>query len=141
MSLIQKKVLWYLLRYIIALIYIRGFLGGVIRYQLNKNAYKKKKRGQSLKEWLLCSKFKDEIPNILLKFYYFVLALHTIGVAMCFWLYTVEGFYHIGLIALETIFWFDAIWVIGIVILFWQNKPGPAYKRWINKKRGQKKKK
>ena len=49
---------------------IRGFLYGLKLYQLNNSAYKKRKKNESLKEWFLYTRYKEEIPKIF-RVYYF----------------------------------------------------------------------
>ena len=50
---------------------LRGMIGGVISYQLNKNAEKKRRAGQSFRESFLYSRFREEIPKIYIFLYFF----------------------------------------------------------------------
>jgi len=55
---------------------IRCFLGGLIFYQLNKSAYKKRKKGQTLKESFLYSRFRGEIPKVFITLYFIYIIVH-----------------------------------------------------------------
>lgn len=127
--------------YLISLLYVRGFLYGIKRYQLNNSAYKKRKKGESFKEWLFYSRYKEEIPKILRVLYFSVLIIHPTCLIACLSVYIMKLSLNIGgIIAINTVC-FDALWMLVIVLLFWSPGRDYAYERWITKKRGQKKKK
>ena len=52
--------------FIIIFFETRGFIGEIITYLYNRNAQKKRKKGQNFIEWFTYSKFKDRLPK---KFY------------------------------------------------------------------------
>ena len=122
--------------FFIGVFYIRGFIGGLLDYQLNRKAYNKRKEGQSLKEAILYSRFRNEIPNILLILYYLVLIIHAIAVIVCFSFNITNLNSNIGDFITRVIFYFDGFWMIILQLMFWRSKPGFAYERWISKKRG-----
>ena len=72
-----------LLCYFISLLFVRGFLYGIKRYQLNNSAYKKRKKGETFKEWLFYSRYKEEIPKMLRVLYYTVLVIHPVCLIAC----------------------------------------------------------
>ena len=92
-----------------------------------------------LKEWLLYTRYKEEIPKILLVVYYFILIIHLLGIISCIILHFTDKNYLItGRIIVIFFVFFDEILRLTIQILFW-GKQDFAYDRWINKRRGQKK--
>ena len=137
-QLMKEQLIVILLLYLVFFFYIRGFLSSEILYQLNNSAYKKRKKGQTFIEWLFYSRFRGEIPKILLVLYYSVLIIHPAGAIACLLVHITMGL-NIGRIILTGIFAFDSIWTFAIHFLFWQNRPGWAFERWITKKRGQRK--
>lgn len=120
--------------------YIRCFFYGLIRYQLNNSAYKKRKKRQSFKEWLFYDRFKEEIPKILRVIYYSILIIHLFCLISCIFIYITGLPSDIGRIFAVFLFNFDGVWMSVIGILFWTpRRPDWAFERWIKIKRGQKK--
>lgn len=119
--------------------YIRGFLSGVICYQLNKSAIKKRKKGQTFKEWFLYSRYREEIPKMLLIGYFVIVAIHLLVLLSCIIFFFIQPLDDVGYILAKGIFAFDFLWMLTVQLLFWQAKPGYKYERWIKKKRGNKK--
>ena len=136
---VKDQLIAILLLYPVFFFYTRGFLSSEILYQLNNSAYKKRKKGQTFIEWLFYSRFRGEIPKILLVFYYSVLIIHPAGAIACLLVHITMGSLNIGRIIVIGIFAFDSIWTVGSNLLFWQIHPGWAFERWITKKRGQRK--
>ena len=125
--------------FLLSFCFYRCFLYGVKTYQLNNSALKKREKGQSFKEWLLYTRYKEEIPKILLVVYYFILIIHLLGIISCIILHFTDKNYLItGRIIVIFFVCFDVILWLTIQILFW-GKQDFAYDRWINKRRGQKK--
>ena len=127
--------------FLVSLFFARSFLGGAVLYSLNNSAYKKRKKGQSFKEWLFYCRFKEEIPKPLLILYNFTLFVHLIGLIACLLLFFFDFPSSIGRVIVTVVFYFDCIRFVVIRLLFWRKEPGFAYDRWITKKRGQKRKK
>ena len=126
--------------FLLSFLPLRSFLYGIKRYQLNKSAYKKRKKGENFKEWLFCSRFKEEIPKIVRLLYYAVLIIHPGGVIVCLFADTILSLDFGGALAIS-IAGFDVVWMLAIALLFWTHGSGLAYERWIAKKRGQNRKK
>lgn len=125
--------------YFLSLLYIRGFLYGVKRYQLNNSAYKKRKKGETFIEWLLYSRYKEEIPMILRVLYYSVLIIHPFSLIACWLVHIIKLPLYIGRMIAISIVIIDTVWMLVIGLLFW-GLHDFSYERWITKKRGQKKK-
>ena len=118
---------------------MRGFLGSVICYQLNKNAIKKRKKGQSLKEWFLYSRFRDVLPRLAVIWYFIVVAIHPLILVACVILTLADVSNEIGKWVALSAPIFDTVWLAVLYFMFWQVEPGYKHDRWIKKKRGMKK--
>ena len=132
----ERQILVIALMSLLAFFYDRGFILGIKNYQLNNSAYKKRKKGETIGEWFLYTRYRDIIPKGWIIFYFILLALHV----LCFIICIVVNFTSqskIGEIVAIFTFFFDVAWVLVLHILFWSKKPGYAYERWIQKKRGQ----
>ena len=129
-------VLSYLL-YISAIFH--NFLSGFARYQLNRNAYKKRKKGQTLKDWFLLSRLKDKIPIFWLYAYYLFTSLHILGLLACTILHLCRIDRFVGDIIAKGLYYSD-IALLGIIfILFHSPKIGKLnYSRWVKRAGGQK---
>ena len=117
---------------------IHSFLFDIAGYKLNKSAFKKKKKGQTFVEWLLFSRFRQEIPK---------------GWIVFFWIFC--SMFFVAAITCILIFWFDkdlSFWLgrtitLGVYaiflfyclihcVLFYSRKPGETkFDKWF-KKRG-----
>ena len=116
---------------------IRGFLYGLKLYQLNNSAYKKRKKNESLKEWFLYTRYKEEIPKIFRVYYFSNIIAHLLIFILCLLFYFLKLDRKFGSTAVYTICFLDSIFWIIISLLFWSSKPGYKYSRWIKKRRGQ----
>ena len=137
----KNQVIVILLCYFISLVFLRGFLYGVKRYQLNNSAYKKRKKGENFKEWLFYSRYKEEIPMILRVLYYTVFIIHPVCLIACLFEYIITLPLDLGGSLAVFIAGFDVVWMLVIALAFWSPGREYAYERWIIKKRGQNKKK
>lgn len=137
----KNQVIVILLCYFISLLFARGFLYGIKRYQLNNSAYKKRKKGETFKEWLFYNRYKEEIPKILRALYYTVLIIHPVCLIACVFAYVITSSLSPGGALAIFIAGFDVVWMLVIALLFWSPGRDYAYERWITRKRGQKRKK
>ena len=136
---IRDQLLIVILCYLLSFLYIRSFLWGVKEYPLNTSARKKRKKGETLKEWFLYSRYRNEIPQILLIWYFIIVLIHPLMIIACIVLYFIKSLSEIGSVLAKGVFFFDGVWIIVIQLLFWKAEPGYKYERWINKKRPKKK--
>ena len=133
----KNQIIVILLCFLIAFLDIRGFLYGIKRYQLNNSAYKKRKKGETFKEWLFYSRYKEEIPKMLRVLYYTVLVIHPVCLIACVVACIITLSVNLGEALAIFIAGFDVIWMLVLALLFWSPGPGYAYERWITKIRGQ----
>lgn len=134
----KNQVIVIILCYFLSVFFIRGFLYGIIRYQLNNSAYKKRKKGTTFREWLFYNRYTKEIPKILRILYYFVLLIHPMCLIISVFVYLMKLPFNIGEILATTLVGFDDVWILAIALLFWSPGRDFAYERWISKNRGQK---
>ena len=120
-----------LLSFLISFYFFRGFLGGLITYKGGGN--KKGRKKQSFKAWLFYDNYKNIIPRIFLIWYYLIIFIH-LFVLIVGTLFSSISVY------LARIYWVDCLWIIIIGLLFWRPSAGFDYERWIEKRRGNKKK-
>lgn len=132
----KNQVIIIILCYFVSFLFIRGFLYGIKRYQLNNSAYKKRKKGESFKEWLFYNRYTEEIPKMLRLLYYFVLLIHPTCLITCVLVHFIELSFNVGEIFVIAIASFDVVWMLIISLLFWSPRHDYAYERWISKKNG-----
>ena len=130
-----------ILSFILIFFYFRCFLYGIKRFQLNNSAFKKRKKGESFKEWLFYSRYKEEIPKILLAIYYTVLVIHPFVWIVDVFVNFIDFSFNIGHIITVALTIIDGVLIIVIHSLFLGPNGDPKYERWIPKIRGQKRKK
>ncbi len=133
----KNQIIVILLCFLIAFLDVRGFLYGIKRYQLNNSAYKKQKKGETFKEWLFYSRYKEEIPRMLRVLYYTVLVIHPVCLIACVFAYIITLSLNLGGALAIFIAGFDVVWMLAIALLFWSPGRDYAYERWVTKKRGQ----
>jgi hypothetical protein len=121
-------------------LFIRADISGIIAYRLNKNARKKRKKGQTFKEWFLYSRYRNEIPKILLVLYFFIILIHPLVLLCCIAFYFIKPLDTYGTLVAKGIAYFDVLWLTAILLLFWSPGPNIPYERWISKKGGNKRK-
>ena len=136
----KNQIIVIVLCFLIAFLDVRGFLYGVKRFQLNNSAYKKRKKGETFKEWLFYSRYKEEIPKTLRVLYYTVLVIHPVCLIACVFTYIITLSLNLGGALAIFIAGFDVVWMLVIALLFWSPGRDYAYERWITKKRGQNRK-
>ena len=132
-----SQIILFVCLYFLAFIYIRAFVGGFIHYTVNKSARKKRKKGQNFIEWLLYSRFRYDIPRIILILYFIIITIHPLGLILSPIIYLFDFLQQFNLIMVDFILYFDIIWFSILAIFFWKPN-GPAYERWIQKGRRKK---
>lgn len=126
--------------FVFSFFYLRCFFYGIKLYQLNNSAYKKRKKGETFKEWFLYSRYTEEIPKILRILYFSNMFLHAISLLACIFFDIIGLTFSVGDMIARVIFSYDGIWILILELLFWSPKGRRPYERWIVKRRGQTKK-
>lgn len=124
-----------LICFVVSFIVLRMFLYGVKRFVLNNSAYKKRKKEETFWEWLSYKRFRNDIPKILIFLYVAVMAIDILALLLCFALYIFQIQNQLGEIIAKCIFYFTAIWMLIIAILFWTRGKQTPYGRWITKRK------
>ena len=138
-----NQALGIILSFLVIFCTVRLFLDGIKTYQLNNSAYKKRKKGQTLKEWFCHTRFKKEIPKILMSLYWFIISLHGVALIVCFILWLAEIDETISEWIPRGVWYVDGIVAFIILIFSRESKKRGAhalYEKFI-KKQGQKPKK
>ena len=127
-----------LLCYCLGVWCMRIFLNAVICYQMNKNAIKKRKKGQSIKERLLYSRFREELPRLAVIWYFLLTPIHLLILAAHIILILVGVPNEVWRKMILVTFFFDGGWIVVLYFMFCRSY-GFKFDPWIKKKRGMKK--
>lgn len=142
---LQNQVIVIVLYFLLSFFFIRMFFTGMKCYQLNKNALKKRKKTENFIQWLLYTKFKEEIPFGWRIFYFIFCLIHLGSLISCLLIaaFDTNASFCVGRIIAISIYLYDTIWILIVFLLFKPRSPYQSlnYERWIKKKRGMKPKK
>ncbi len=136
---LRDQIIGILCAYIYSFLYQRSFLSGIKSYQLNNSALKKRKKGETFREWLFYSRYKEEIPKIFRMLYYCILIIHPFCLIACVLLYLLTSSLNKSYMLARNVMVWDFVWILVIKLLFAHVKREFPYERWIKKNRGQKK--
>ncbi|MGX8700700.1 hypothetical protein [Caproiciproducens sp.] len=130
-----QSILTILLLFLLTFFHLRGLYWNIIDYQLNNSARKKMRKGQTFKEWFLYSRYRAEIPRILVCLYFVVIIVNVI-----FFLLDLLFFYlnYDDYMLFELMIIFDLGVMVILDIAFYGRKNGKVYykiERWIKKRR------
>jgi len=113
----------------------RMYISGLIHYRITKHRFKTKRKGESLKEWFLYSRWKEEIPKIFLISYFFKITISPLLFVVCIILNLID-LSETGRIIALVVFYYTAIEGAIIHLLFLdrrRGKPGYDYSKYIKK--------
>lgn len=126
--------------FLLSFFFQRGFLWSVKNYYLNTSARKKRAKGQTFKEWFFYTRYRNEIPKLLLWLYFFSVIFHLLVLVCIAVAAAVEPFQILTSLFTRIIFFYDKAFILLIGILFWQPRGGFKIDRWISKPKRKKKK-
>ena len=115
-----------------------AFLSNIVSVRLNKSARKKRREGQSFKELLFFSRFRDVIPKFWFFFYIVLNSMNFTAILICMLLNLLDVSPKISTQMVLYVFIFDTICMMLHSIIFWvpngrfNNK---AIKKWFGKKK------
>ena len=116
----------------ISFLYIRSILSSVKELYLKKRERENRKKGQTFKDWIFYTRYRDTIPKILLRLYFVIIVIHPLIfllAVLCLWIK--DLYIYIWNIS-KGVFIFDAIYFWIITLLSFNPKsPWADYKRWI----------
>lgn len=134
---LQRQIALIMICWALALFYIRWIISGIIAYQLNNSALKKRQKGITFKERLLYSRYCEEVHKVFLYLYFLIMIGHPLVLFVCLILRVLGPYDGIGGILAKGVAGFDLGWLLLYILAFWVGRgSGPHYSRWIKKKRG-----
>lgn len=76
MRLYYDQLIGILLCWLLSFWIIRWYLRGIKIYPLNPSARKKRKKGETIREWFFYTRYRQEIPKFFLGLYFVVLIVN-----------------------------------------------------------------
>nr|WP_319489336.1 hypothetical protein [uncultured Caproiciproducens sp.] len=124
--------------FLLAFFLLRWLYVSIIHYQLNSSAKKKRKKDQTFKEWLLYSRYRNEIPQFLIYFYFIFIILNFVIFILAILFYTLNNadFVHLAFITMVCIDY--GITFILDTCFYGRRKNGQTYykvERWVKKRK------
>jgi len=105
---------------------MRAFLSGLESHLLGKSNKKRRKRGETVIEWFLYTRWRDLIPLRFLIMYFFIIITHSIAIGLCVYLHFVDHGYIITTYIIHSILYFDCLY--GLILHFRYAWPSRSYK-------------
>lgn len=115
---------------------IRWYLWGIKTYPLNNSAQKKRKKGETIRERFLYTRYREEIPKFFLGLYFVIVFLHAAVLIVWVIQHFVGPYPFFGHCMTVTLIVFDAVWMLLLRLMFWSRDGDMPYERWVPKKRG-----
>ena len=136
MSLYHQQIIAIILCALLAFLTIRWYLWGIKTYPLNTSARKKRKKGETIREWFLYTRYREEIPKFFLGLYFVIVFLHSAVLIVWVIQHFVGPYPFFGHCMTVTLIVFDAVWMLLLRLMFWSRDGDMPYERWVPKKRG-----
>lgn len=136
MSLYHQQIIAIILCALLAFLTIRWYLWGIKTYPLNTSARKKRKKGETIREWFLYTRYREEIPKFFLGLYFVIVFLHAAVLIVWVVQHFVGPYPFFGHCMTVTLIVFDAVWMLLLRLMFWSRDGDMPYERWVPKKRG-----
>lgn len=119
--------------------FIRGLITGLVKYKLNRSAFNKRKKDQTIKEWFLYLRFRDLIPKSWIVLYFWYLLSNPITLVI-YVILSLLGLATIGASILKTILMINFVSSLGIGMALWKCGHGDYYyERYFQKEKRNKK--
>lgn len=115
---------------------IRWYLWGIKIYPLNPSARKKRKKGETIREWFFYTRYRQEIPKFFLGLYFVVLIVNMAALLVWIVQHFMGPYPDLGHKILVCLGVFDGIWMLLLRLMFWSRDGDMPYERWVPKKRG-----
>ena len=136
MSLYHQQIIAIILCALLAFLTIRWYLWGIKTYPLNTSARKKRKKGETIREWFLYTRYQEEIPKFFLGLYFVIVFFHPAVLIVWVIQHFVGPYPFFGHCMTVTLVVFDAVWMLLLRLMFWSRDGSMPYERWVPKKRG-----
>ena len=115
---------------------IRWYLRGTKIYPLNPSARKKRKKGETIREWFFYTRYRQEIPKFFLGLYFVVLLVNMAALLVWIVQHFMGPYPDVGYLIFLCLAAFDGAWMLLLRLMFWSRDGSMPYERWAPKKRG-----
>lgn len=115
---------------------IRWYLWGIKIYPLNPSARKKRKKGETIREWFFYTRYRQEIPKFFLGLYFVVLIVNMAALLVWIVQHFMGPYPDVGYLIFLCLAAFDGAWMLLLRLMFWSRDGSTPYERWVPKKRG-----
>ena len=136
MRLYYDQLIGILLCWLLSFWIIRWYLRGIKIYPLNPSARKKRKKGETIREWFFYTRYRQEIPKFFLGLYFVVLLVNMAALLVWIVQHFMGPYPDVGYLIFLCLAAFDGAWMFLLRLMFWSRDGSMPYERWAPKKRG-----
>lgn len=136
MRLYYDQLIGILLCWLLSFWIIRWYLWGIKIYPLNPSARKKRKKGETIREWFFYTRYRQEIPKFFLGLYFVVLIVNVAAILVWIVQHFMGPYPDVGYLIFLCLAAFDGAWMLLLRLMFWSRDGSMPYERWVPKKRG-----
>ena len=136
MRLYYDQLIGILLCWLLSFWIIRWYLWGIKIYPLNPSARKKRKKGETIREWFFYTRYRQEIPKFFLGLYFVVVILNAAAILAWIVQHFMGPYPDVGYLIFLCLAAFDGAWMLLLRLMFWSRDGSMPYERWAPKKRG-----
>lgn len=136
MKLYYDQLIGILLCWLLSFWIIRWYLRGIKIYPLNPSARKKRKKGETIREWFFYTRYRQEIPKFFLGLYFVVLLVNMAALLVWIVQHFMGPYPDVGYLIFLCLAAFDGAWMLLLRLMFWSRDGSMPYERWVPKKRG-----
>ena len=136
MRLYYDQLVGILLCWLLSFWIIRWYLWGIKIYPLNPSARKKRKKGETIREWFFYTRYRQEIPKFFLGLYFVVLIVNVAAILVWIVQHFMGPYPDVGYLIFLCLAAFDGAWMLLLRLMFWSRDGSMPYERWVPKKRG-----
>lgn len=136
MKLYYDQLIGILLCGLLSFWIIRWYLWGIKIYPLNPSARKKRKKGETIREWFFYTRYRQEIPKFFLGLYFVVLIVNVAAILVWIVQHLMGPYPDVGYLIFLCLAAFDGAWMLLLRLMFWSRDGSMPYERWAPKKRG-----
>ena len=136
MKLYYDQLIGILLCWLLSFWIIRWYLWGIKIYPLNPSARKKRKKGETIREWFFYTRYRQEIPKFFLGLYFVVLIVNVAAILVWVVQHFMGPYPDVGYLIFLCLAAFDGAWMLLLRLMFWSRDGSMPYERWAPKKRG-----
>ena len=136
MRVYYDQLIGILLCWLLSFWIIRWYLRGIKIYPLNPSARKKRKKGETIREWFFYTRYRQEIPKFFLGLYFVVLIVNVAAILVWVVQHFMGPYPDVGYLIFLFLAEFDGAWMLLLRLMFWSRDGDVPYERWVPKKRG-----